>query len=298
MKQFLIHFFSILALVFFLLFACDIVYTKIYQDAAPRNKLQYIMGLKNENFDVVFLGSSRVENNIDTRLFHQLSHKKAYNLGVASSGLNDNFLQLKLLLDKCRVKNVILQLDFNLETINPTHISLAETMPFIDNPIIKEHSRKYNVNFASLYYIPFYRYAINEPKLGLRELFFSFLNKKPKINPSIGYNPKFGTNKNLQVRENILREKILLQNNAMYDEIKLLCRQKNIKLIVFVAPFCSKMEIGSYIKKIKKIAPNLIDLTKGYPDSMFFDCEHLNNIGSEKLTESLYEATKEQCNFE
>ena len=256
------------------------------------------MGLKNENFDVVFLGSSRVENNIDTRLFHQLSHKKAYNLGVASSGLNDNFLQLKLLLDKCRVKNVILQLDFNLETINPTHISLAETMPFIDNPIIKEHSRKYNVNFASLYYIPFYRYAINEPKLGLRELFFSFLNKKPKINPSIGYNPKFGTNKNLQVRENILREKILLQNNAMYDEIKLLCRQKNIKLIVFVAPFCSKMEIGSYIKKIKKIAPNLIDLTKGYPDSMFFDCEHLNNIGSEKLTESLYEATKEQCNFE
>lgn len=291
MKKFLVHFFSILALVFLLLFLCDLFYSKIYQGCAPRNKLQYIIDLDKEYFDVVFLGSSRTANHIDTDLFNKLSGQKTINLGVEGAGLNDNLLQLRLLLAHNDIKSVFLQIDSNIETEESSNISTAEAMPFINNPIVKEHTKKYNPNFDCLYTLPFYRYAINDAKIGFRELFFAFLNKKPGIDPSIGYTPKFGNTIPDKPLE-IMGEETVLSNNSVLDEIKLLCQQNNTKLVLFIAPYCSKINPDSYIQKIKKIAPELIDLTKGYPDAMFYNCGHLNDEGAKKLTKALFEATK------
>ena len=291
MKKFLLHIFSILALVFLLLFLCDMLYSKIYRDGIPRNKLHYIINLKKESFDVVFLGSSRVANHIDTDLFNKLSHKRTINLGVEGAGLNDNLLQLRLLLAHNQVKTVFLEIDSNLETTEPSNISTAEAMPFIHNPIVLAHTKKYHPNFDYLYYIPFYRYAINDAKIGFRELFFSFLNKKPGIDPSVGYTPKFGNaipDKPLE----IMGEKTVLHENSVLNEIRLLCRENNTKLVLFITPFCSKINPDPYIQKMKKYAPELLDFTKGYPDSMFYNCGHLNDEGAKKLTKALYQATK------
>lgn len=290
MKKFLLRFFSILALVFLLLFLCDLLYSKIYRAGIPRNKLHYIINLKKESFDVVFLGSSRVANHIDTELFNKLSNKRTINLGAEGAGLNDNLLQLRLLLAHNQVKIVFLQIDSNLETTKPSNISTAEAMPFIQNSIVMAHTKKYNPNFDYLYYIPFYRYAINDAKIGFRELFFSFLNKKPGVDPSIGYTPKFG-NSIPNTPLAIMGKKTVLRGNAVLNEIRLLCKQKNTKLVLFITPFCSKINPDPYIQKMKKIAPDLVDLTKGYPDAMFYNCGHLNDEGAKKLTRALYEAT-------
>ena len=171
---------------------CDLGDTKIYRDCHPRNKLQYILKLKHQQFDVVFLGSSRVANHIDTKLFSEISNKKSINLGVEGAGINDNLLQLQLLLAQNKVKVLYLQIDTNLETTLPSNISTAEAMPFIANPSIEKHTKIYSDAFIALYYIPFYRYAINDAKIGFRELFFSLLNKKPATDPSIGFTPKVG----------------------------------------------------------------------------------------------------------
>lgn len=291
MKKFLLHIFSILALVFLLLFLCDMLYSKIYRDGIPRNKLHYIINLKKERFDAVFLGSSRVANHIDTDLFSKLSNKRAINLGVEGAGLNDNLLQIRLLLSHNQVKTVFLQIDSNLERTEPSNISTAEAMPFIHNPIVLAHTKKYHPNFDYLYYIPFYRYAINDAKIGFRELFFSFLNKKPGVDPSVGYTPKFG-NAIPNTPLAIMGEKTVLRGNAVLDEIRLLCKQNNTKLVLFITPFCSKINPDPYIQKMKRIAPDLIDLSKGYPDAMFYNCGHLNDEGAKKLTKALYEATR------
>ncbi len=291
MKKFLLHIFSILALVFLLLFLCDMLYSKIYRDGIPRNKLHYIINLKKERFDAVFLGSSRVANHIDTDLFSKLSNKRAINLGVEGAGLNDNLLQIRLLLSHNQVKTVFLQIDSNLERTEPSNISTAEAMPFIHNPIVLAHTKKYHPNFDYLYYIPFYRYAINDAKIGFRELFFSFLNKKPGVDPSVGYTPKFG-NAIPNTPLAIMGEKTVLRGNAVLDEIRLICKQNNTKLVLFITPFCSKINPDPYIQKMKRIAPDLIDLSKGYPDAMFYNCGHLNDEGAKKLTKALYEATR------
>ncbi len=288
MKRFIQNSLKLIVLVIVLIFACDILYTAVYRNSAPRNKLQYILNTENETFDIVFLGSSRVANHIDTKLFDSLSHKKTINLGVLGAGLNDNYLQLKLLIQNNEVNSVYLQIDDNFEREYPTALGTASAMPFIRNTIIKDHTKRYFENFNTLYYIPFYRYAINDPKIGFRELFFSAVNKAPKIDPSIGYIPKYG---NRPSQSGSLPKNIAKKNDIL-KEIRALCKTNNIELVLFISPYSSTLKNRDYIEKLKYKVPDLIDLTKGYNDSLFYNYGHLNNKGARVFTKHLYYNTQ------
>ncbi len=291
MSKFIKYLISILVLTIGLMFLSDFIYTQIYNNSNPRNKLQYILNTKNQKFDIVFLGSSRVANHVNTKVFDSLSHKKTINLGVEGAGLNDNLLQLKLLISNNDISNIFLQIDSNFESISPSNISTSETMPFLRNSIIKNHLKIYFENFGKLQYIPFYRYAVNEPKIGLRELFFSIINKKPKVNPSVGFSPKYG-NKLPLIGSGLpttSREK-----NIILDEIIDVCRENKIQLTLFISPYCSETKTIDYIQKLKAKIPDLIDLTKGYEDNLFYNCGHLNTQGADVFTTNLYNATKDK----
>lgn len=292
MKKFLINVLGIIIIVICSLFVLDFAYTKVYNHSNPRTKLQYLLKLNNQSLDVLFLGSSRVANHIDVKLFDQLSHKKTLNMGVEGAGLNDNLLQLKLFLSQNKVKTIVLQIDNNIETTTPSNISKAEAMPFIKNKIIESHIKEYSKeNYFNLTYIPFYRYAINDSKIGFRECFFSIINKKPNVAPSIGYTPKFG-NSIPVMKTTSLGKSEPLQTNEILLEIQNICKNKNVQLIYFIAPYCSKIKTESFVAKLKKILPNLIDLSHDYDDNLFFNCGHLNDKGAQLLTRRLFLAVK------
>jgi len=280
MKTFIINTIKLTLLVVALLYVCDIVYTQIYKRANPRNKLQYILKTENQTFDIVFLGSSRVANHVNTKLYDSLSNKKTINMGVLGAGLNDNLLQLKLLANKNKISEVFLQLDDNYQRIGPTSLGTASAMPFIKNKIIGEHLSTYFDNFNYLAHVPFYRYAVNDPKIGFREAFFSLINKEPKIKPSSGFTPKYGNNLSTYVS----LPKTIAENNSILEEIRLLCKEKKIKLTFFVSPYSSKINNKDYIVKLKTKVPDLIDLSSGFEDSLFFNSGHLNNKGAELFT--------------
>lgn len=289
MNRFIKYLLSMLVLIVGLLYVSDFIYTQVYLNSKPRNKLQYILSTKNENFDIVFLGSSRVANHIDTKLFDSISNKKTINLGVEGAGLNDNLLQLKLLIDNNHVSNVFLQVDSNFESISPSNIAISEAMPFLREKIIKNHIKSHFENFRKLEYIPFYRYAVNDPKIGFRELFFSSINKKPAINPSTGFTPKFG-NKIPKIGRTL--PVLIREENIILDEIIKICKKNKISLTLFISPYCSKMDAKGYIKQLITKFPNLINLSKGYDDKLFYDCGHLNNQGAKIFTNDLYHKTK------
>lgn len=280
-------------LIVVLMVAMDLGYTSIYNNCKPRNKLQYILNLKNEKFDVVFIGSSRVANHIDSELFDKLSNQKTINFGVEGANLNDNLLQLELLLKNNTSRFVFLQIDSNLETTNPSNISTAEAMPFIHNEIINNHSKRYLTNYFAISYIPFYRYATNDAKIGCRELFFSLVNKKPGVDPSKGFTPKEGNSIPSDPKK-VMGQGIVLKDNAILDQIRIVCKTHQTQLVLFMTPLCSKMDSKPYVNKIKKLEPNLIDLTQGFADSLFYNCGHLNRKGAEILTERLYNSTKKE----
>jgi len=290
MKQFIKYIILISTLTIALQYLCDFMYTQVYLNSTPRNKLQYILNTKNKSFDIVFMGSSRVANHVDTKLFDSLSNKKTINLGVEGAGLNDNLLQLKLLIANNTISNVFLQIDSNYEYDSPSNIAISEAMPFLNyNSIINSHIKKYFSNSKKLEYLPFYRYAINDPKIGFRELCFSIANKKPRTNPSIGFTPKFGNT--LPLNESSLPKTIKLKN-IILDEITDICRKNKIQLTLYISPYCSKTKKMKYIEKLITKVPNLIDLSKGYDDKLFFNCGHLNNQGAKIFTTNLHNITK------
>ena len=289
MNRFLKHTISIIALTIGLLYLADFIYTQAYIKSKPRNKLQYIMNTKNNNFDIVFIGSSRVANHVDIKLFDSLSNKKTINLGVEGAGLNDNLLQLKLLISENHISNVFLQIDTNFEVVSPSNIANSEAMPFLHNRIIKNHLKRYLEEFDKLEYIPFYRYAVNDQKIGFREFFFSCINKEPRVDPRIGFSPKFG-NMIPSVKKS-LPDKIR-NKNIILNEIIEICKKKRISLTLFISPYCSKIGSRNYTEKLEKKYPNLIDLSRGYSDSLFYNCSHLNNRGAKKFTVDLYNKTK------
>jgi hypothetical protein len=290
MKKFGIQVIVLVGLVALLFVICDMAYSIVYRNCQPRNKLEYILHIQDKHFDVVFLGSSRVANHIDAQLFEKLSGKKTINLGVEGAGLNDNLLQLQLLLEHNTVNQVFLQVDTNLESTEPSNISTAEAMPFIKNNIVRAHTKKYNPNYHALFYIPFYRYAVNDSKIGFRELFFSMINKKPGTDPSIGFVPKYGNTIPNEKRTS-MDTKGLFVKNSILSQIRTLCKLHHTELVLFIAPYCSKIDVKSYVEKIQTMEPGLIDLTKGYDDSLFFNCGHLNDKGAKLLTQRLFEVS-------
>lgn len=288
MNHFFKYILSITLLLISLLYACDFLYTQVYTRSTPRNKLQYILSTTNKHFDVVFVGSSRVANHIDTHLFDSLSAKKTLNIGVEGAGLNDNLLQLKLLISQNKIDNLFLEVDSNFEFNKPSNIATSEAMPFLKNEIVESHVKHNFDNFSKLRWIPFYRYMLNDPKIGFREFFFSIINKKPKVNPSHGFGPKYG-NKTPFI--DLALPSTISDKNIVLNEIISVCKKNNIKLIPFIAPYCSKIVNKNYIQKLKLKIPDLIDLSQGYDDNLFYDCGHLNEKGAALFTTDLYHKT-------
>jgi hypothetical protein len=262
----------------------DVVYTKVYTNSNPRNKFQYILSLKPQNIDNIFLGSSRTANHIVTQNVQLLSGESALNLGIEGAVFEDNLLQLKLLIDKhIKIKRVFMQVDNLYENDGVSNIANAEALPFIKNLIIKEHLKSQLEDFPAKYYIPFYRYMVTEHKIGLREFFFTIINKKPRVDLKDGYTPKYGKNKLVTSK---LPNKIK-QKNETLNKMFQICKANSIKLIYFVAPICSKTEGINYIDKLKIKLPELKDFSRSLGDDYFYNCAHLNDEGAKVFTESL-----------
>lgn len=284
MKKFIKYTFGVFVVVMILMIILDIIYTKIYETAKPRNKFQYILSLKPQRIDYVFLGSSRVANGIVTDEICKATGKKAINLGIEGAWLDDNYLELKLLLSKgIAIQKVFLQIDYQFEDAERSAIAKADAIPFIHNPIIKEHLKDKEKDFLQMVYIPFYRYLKTDHKVGFREVFLSLIKKKPKVDPENGYTPQIGSS----ILKSYALPKTVADKNETLDEIQTLCKRHKIDLVLFCAPFCSKTVNRDYVDKLKKKLPQLQDYSDNYGDSLFFDCAHLNDKGALFFTKKI-----------
>lgn len=291
MTKFLKYVAVILIIVFGFMLLLDVCYTYVFNNSTPRNKLQYILKANNKTYDAVFLGNSRVENHVDIECFDSISNLKSINLGEGGASINYNFLQLKLLAKNNTIKHVYIQLDANYEVEDPKKIKFPQALPFVNNSIIKTHVKKYSNNAFSILNIPFYRYAYYGPKIGFREMTMALLNKKPNIDFSNGFEASIGQPKPLLPYT--LPDKIAQQNKSLEGIIRF-CKQNEINLILYTSPFCSLTTNHNYITALNKKYPNLVDLTKGYNNDLFYNCNHLNAKGAKQFTLNLYKATKHQ----
>jgi hypothetical protein len=281
MKKFLVFITKIILIIVLSAAVLDVVYTAIYLRSAKRSKIEYVINSKNKSFDVVFLGSSRTQNHMRAKLFNDKGIK-AYNYGISGSKLDETALLLKLMLERnYKIKNIILDVDLNLNSNAHSDGVKAMYMPYLHcSQTIRNHYKTIE-EYNKLLYIPFYRYIENDTKIGFREMFFSLVGKKSNALDNFGYFPLRGKGKKMSYDLTDYSPK----RNVAYEEIKTICQKNNIHLIAISTPMCQECDSYVYFKNIKSVYPEVYNYENKVTDDKYFSsCGHMNIEGATLFT--------------
>jgi hypothetical protein len=208
---------------------------------------------------------------------------KTFNFGMSGAHLFEASLLLKLMAErKYKIKTVILEADLGLCNEKESDMIAAKFLPYIHHSeIIKRHFSGQK-NFNELYYIPFYRYIDFDALIGFREMYNTVASKPTNILDNLGYHALISSKRG-NMKNDIRALKPI--RNKYYEEIKLICKQNNYKLITVMTPLCSNVKGLDYFEKANQIYPeiyNLENVVQG--DKYFSSCGHLNDMGARMFT--------------
>ena len=266
---------------FLMLSLADIFYTYVYINSNNRNKIQYVFNSKAQKYDLIILGSSRANNHFDAEMFNKKGIK-TFNFGMSGSRLSEDLLVLKLMIERnYKIKNILLEVDLNINTDGFSEGTRASFMPYIHNSETIKNYYKDLPNFNQIYYIPFYRYIKYESKIGFREMFFSGVHKQSVDFDHFGYYPLYGNNSDLKL--NITG--YFPKKNKSYELIKIICKQNKINLITVTTPICSGCNNFEYFKQVKILYPEIHNYENVVKDDKYFSsCGHMNDKGAKIFT--------------
>lgn len=286
MKFFFLHIIKLLFILILSLYALDFLYSKIYSNSKYRNKIQYVLNDNPKEYDVVFLGSSRANNHFVTSEFEKKGFK-TFNFGMSGGSLEESLLLFEILIEKKnKIKNVVLEIDLNIRNENFSDGTRAAFMPYINNnAVISNFYKSKLVNHDSYSFFPFYRFIKYETKIGFREMMFAAINKKSKFLIHNGYEPLYGSEK--EMRYDL--EKAKPNKNINFEEIRRVCKENNINLIVVTTPICKNTNNKDYFKEVKKIYPEIHNFESVITDDKYFaTCGHLNDEGAKIFTNMIF----------
>jgi hypothetical protein len=282
MKQFVVFIGKILLVLLLSAFALDFIYTTVFSQSETRNKIENVIHLKPQNYDVIILGTSRANNHFVSELFEK-EGLKTFNYGMSGSHLFETSLLLKLMVERgWKIKNVIVETDLNLSNEKRDDGTFGRFMPFMHQSKTITTHFKNEADFMELYYVPFYRYLKFDEKIGFRAWYKTLINEPTNLMQHQGYYP-LGKNPKANMKNNIENLKPL--RNRYFEEIKQICEANSINLIAVTTPMCSNVKGMEYFKKVKALYPEIKEyehLAEG--DQYFSSCGHLNDKGARLFT--------------
>lgn len=282
MKQFVVFIGKIFLVLLLSAFALDFIYTTVFSQSETRNKIENVIHLKPQNYDVIILGTSRANNHFVSELFER-EGLKTFNYGMSGSHLFETSLLLKLMVERgWKIKNVIVETDLNLSNEKRDDGTFGRFMPFMHQSKTITTHFKNEADFMELYYVPFYRYLKFDEKIGFRAWYKTLINEPTNLMQHQGYYP-LGKNPKANMKNNIENLKPL--RNRYFEEIKQICEANSINLIAVTTPMCSNVKGMEYFKKVKTLYPEIKEyehLVEG--DQYFSSCGHLNDKGARLFT--------------
>lgn len=282
MKQFLVFIGKVILTLFLAALVLDFIYSLVYSKSTGRNKIEYVINTKSKTYDVIMLGSSRANNHFDPKVFEAKGFK-SFNFGISGSRLQESALLLQLMMDKkYKIKNIILEVDLNINSEGYSEGTRALFMPYLkSNKTIFNYYQNNISDFNSLFYVPFYRYIEYDAEIGLREIYFSTLKKPSKSLQNSGFYPLFGEGKNMKYDLSTYVPK----KNKDYELIKTICMTNKINLIVVSTPMCENVKGLNYFDEVQKIYPEVRNYENAVTEDKYFSsCGHLNKEGAQLLT--------------
>lgn len=288
MKQFITFLLKSLALLILTMVLLDALYTAIYMQSNSRTKIDFLYNSKDKNYDVVFLGSSRVNNHFVPKIFKDQGYK-TFNFGLTRSRLEESNLMLKMMIERnYKIKNIILQVDLNINTNDHSEAIRSLFMPYLHSSKTIRDFYKDIPEFDKLLYIPFYRYLHYDARVGFREMYETAIHKKTNALDNDGFYPLL-KNERPMVPADL--SKYYPKRNKSYDDIKRICKENNINLIAITTPICENTINRNYFNQIKLIYPEIRNFENAVTDDKYFaTCGHMNKNGAIEFTKIVFNA--------
>ena len=288
MKKFALFIIKILFALALTAALLDVLYTSVYLKSNYRTKIDYLYQSKNLNYDVVFLGSSRVANHFVPKIFNK-NGLKSINFGLTRSRLEESALLLKLLIERnYKIKNLVLQIDLNINSNDHSEAIRSLFMPYLQqSAVIRDHYKNIP-EINQLVYLPFYRYMHYDARIGFREWYKTAIHEKSSAFAFDGFNP-LKTNQRPMLAADL--SKYYPKKNIGYEEIKLICKRNKIRLIAVTTPMCLETINRDYFKKINQVYPEVYNFENAVTDQKYFStCGHLNEKGAIEFTTKFFNA--------
>jgi hypothetical protein len=288
MKKFLLFLVKGCALLLVTLVLLDVLYTAVYLQSDSRSKIDYLYNSKDKNYDVVFLGSSRVNNHFVPEIFNKAGYK-TFNFGITRSRLDESALMLQMMVERnYKIKHLILQVDLNINTNDHSEAIRSLFMPYLHtSKTIREYYSDLP-EYNQLLYIPFYRYMHYDARIGFREMYYSAIHKKTNVLENDGFHPLLNGPDKLVPAD---LSKYYPKRNKGYETIKAICKKNNIHLIALTTPMCMETINRDYFNHIQKVYPEILRFENAVTDDKYFStCGHLNKDGAIEYTKVVFNA--------
>jgi hypothetical protein len=288
MKKFLLFLAKGCAILLVTLVLLDVLYTAVYLQSDSRSKIDYLYNSKDKNYDVVFLGSSRVNNHFVPEIFNKAGYK-TFNFGITRSRLDESALMLQMMVERnYKIKHLILQVDLNINTNDHSEAIRSLFMPYLHtSKTIRDYYRDLT-EYNQLLYIPFYRYMHYDARIGFREMYYSAIHKKTNVLENDGFHPLLNGPDKLVPAD---LSKYYPKRNKGYETIKAICKKNNIHLIALTTPMCMETINRDYFNHIQKVYPEILRFENAVTDDKYFStCGHLNKDGAIEYTKVVFNA--------
>jgi len=286
MKKFILNIIKIIALLCLTMVVLDALYTTAYINSSERSKIDYLYNTKDKNYDVVFLGSSRINNHLVPKIFNDNGYK-TFNFGITRSRLEESALMLKMMVERnYKIKNLILQVDININTDDHSEAIRSLFMPYLHwSKTIRDHYRTIP-EYNQLLYIPFYRYMHYDARIGFREMYYSLIHKRTNALENEGFNPLV-SNQHPLIPADL--SKYAPKRNKSYEEIKKICLANHINLIAITTPMCMETINRDYFNHLNEIYPEIRRFENAVTDDKYFStCGHMNKDGATEFTKIVF----------
>jgi len=286
MKKFVVFLAKSLAILILTMVLLDVIYTIVYMQSNSRSKIDYLYNSKDKNYDVVFLGSSRVNNHFVPRIFNEQGYK-TFNFGITRSRLEESALMLEMMLERnYKIKTLVLQVDLNINTNDHSEAIRSLFMPYLHSSKTIRDFYRTIPEYNQLLYIPFYRYMHYDSRIGFRELFYAAVHKRTNALENDGFHPLL-TNKRPMIPADL--SKYYPKRNKGYEEIKAMCKKNHIQLIALTTPMCTETINRDYFNHLNEVYPEIRRFENAVTkDEYFSSCGHMNKDGAVEFTKIVF----------
>lgn len=269
-----------------LLLLSDFAYTYLLSSKPPGDKIALLKSYSGKKINYVFLGSSRVNNDIIPALIEKETGKSAVNFGVSSARPKDVLTFARLLVaNHIQTDTVFVQVDYGFNHLESSRFLGQDAMPFLWKDEVLDHHFEGEPGSFALRHLPFYRYAAYDQKLGIRTALKSLWQKSPSdLEKSKGYMMLKG--QRLLTEYDLPGE--ILGRNPYHEALEKFASEHGIKLVYFISPFMSRVGNLDFVGKLKAKVPGLRDYSNALAaDSLFNNQSHLNHEGAKIFTRML-----------